>query len=80
MTAEAYRQHDEVMATFSPARRDDLRPETERWVGHRGKWYAGWVIEEGQFAGQLAWFLTLVDGELPPFRWWVPTEDLADIE
>lgn len=71
-----YQQLDLVRATFQPQRTDDLAPGVAEHIGARMEWEAGWIQEEGAYAGQWAF--------LPRDRstnlGWVPACDLADVE
>jgi hypothetical protein len=64
-----------IMATFTPVRTDDLKPEGVNCVGLRGEWTYGWTIDSGPYAGQIAWI-----GRTDPFKYWVPDCDLTDVE
>jgi hypothetical protein len=62
-----------VDATFRPRRTDDLRAEAEPLIGWRGRWQAGWIIDEGPYAGE--WHMAVVDPVPLPFAW-APSGDL----
>mgnify|MGYP003348215395 CR=1 FL=1 len=69
------KQHDVVIATFSPTRTDDLKPGVMQMIGSRLEWSAGWCIEDGPYKGQQA-MIPCAD----PWFAWVPECDLTDIE
>ena len=72
-------QFDTMTAVFKPARTDDLKPEARAFVGQRIKWCAGWLIEDGAYAGQ---FAMIPHGPNSFTGWvpgWVPECDLAEI-
>ncbi len=69
--------HDCVMATYQPARRDDLKPGVAEWIGLYGEWCAAWIIDDGPYAGQYAMAVPdLAIGLRLPFGW-VPECDLV---
>lgn len=65
----------EIIATWQPKRRDDLRPEMEPFIGQRTGWtFAGRQDSEQKFPGQVTWMP--IDRSWPGL--WVPDEDLTD--
>jgi len=46
--------YQKVIATFKPARTDDLINEAEHLIGFKGEFIASWIIEDGPYTGQWA--------------------------
>lgn len=68
------------VATFQPARTDDLKPDALEHVGETFEWRGLWVVTEddgGPYVGQTVW--ERADESLPWFGW-VPDEDLVDVD
>ena len=69
------KQHETITATFTPWRRDDLKPGVEEWIGWRGQWRVVWMIEEGDYVDQ--WALMPLGERFP---WiWSPLCDLSEV-
>lgn len=68
-------QFQKITATFKPIHIDTLRDECKQYIGQRLAFYAGWIIEEGRYAGQMAYIPLHSD-----LFYWLPEEDLEDIE
>jgi hypothetical protein len=67
----------ELIATFEPTRRDDLRPEVAALIGRTFSWtYAGTQDDGMAYAGQTTWDSR--DEGWPGY--WVPICDLQVIE
>lgn len=72
-----HKQYDSVDATFNPKRTEDLRAGADAWIGHRTTWEALGEIEEGPYAGEMAFAIEVgIQNEmrdrgeaLPPFTW-----------
>lgn len=67
-----------VVATWVPLRVDDLQPGASEFIGRRGVFVRQWLFERDdhpQYVGQSAWLSD--DLGMP---WWVPSEDLAEVE
>lgn len=72
-------QFDVVRATFQPQDMDTLKEGAASWIGWRGEWSAGWVIDDGgPYAGTFAMGIRC-SRPVAPFLW-APQCDLADIE
>jgi hypothetical protein len=69
-------QFDQVVATFTPTRVDDLSTYALPWVGVTTKWSAGWLIDEGPYSGQFAMIPMNTPDGLAPMGW-VPGSDLT---
>lgn len=69
-------QHDRITATFSPTNAETLRAGIEAWIGWRGEWLVGWIIEDGTYQGQYAMIPVI---EINPGFSWVPECDLSAI-
>lgn len=67
------------MATLQPKRTDNITPQCLAAVGKRLALEFGWTIADGRYAGQVAWFPTLMQTIQTPGIGWIPTEDLASI-
>jgi hypothetical protein len=69
-------------ARFNPLKFATLRPEVSGFVGLTADFVASWLItpeDSGPYVGQ--WACHLVDRQyIAIFPWWVPWEDLTDIE
>jgi len=76
--ADEYELLEKIEATFTPIRRDNLRPDAERMIGKRLRLQAAWVVEEGPYAWQ--WAFTQADFDPTCFIGWVPECDLSEIE
>lgn len=62
-----------IHATFEPVNTSTLREGAEKFIGHYGEWYAGWVLEDGDYEGDWAMIPTYDN----PFEFgWVPLCDL----
>lgn len=68
-----------VNGIFMPQRTDDLRDEVRPWVGVQCRWRAAWIIESGQFAGDIAMQCLEFSPGQPPLGW-VPLRDLVIVE
>lgn len=72
---------DEVMATFNPIIRNDLKPGVDDLIGIRAKFTALWIIEDGPYIDQ--WAMSL-DYDLVRSKriagFWTPSCDLEDVE
>jgi hypothetical protein len=74
-------QFARVTATYRPRRTDDLKTDTQRWIGYRGVWQAYWLIEDGPYAGEWAMLPDRPDvSPVPLDGYWVPSGDLAGTE
>ncbi|WP_156467683.1 hypothetical protein [Methylobacterium sp. Leaf91] len=62
-----------VTAKFSPRQFGNLKPGAIDCIGKEGEFHALWQIEEGPYAGQIAFSLPR-DWEIEAI--WVPSEDL----
>ena len=71
------KQYQKISASFSPRRVDDLRENAQAWIGRTSLWTASWVIEEGDYEGELA--MTPPYDMNAPFVW-VPSGDLQAAE
>lgn len=71
---EQLTQFQEVTAVFNPKRTDDLLPDARKMVGKRARWYAAWIIEDGDYAGH--WAMLDCKHRLG----WVPFCDLSDVK
>jgi hypothetical protein len=76
---------DRVMATFQPARTDDLQNNADKFIGVRCEWEVLWQISEedgGPYVGQWALWPTDFDiqKQYGSSFVWVPLCDLADVE
>lgn len=75
-TEEIYWPLRTIVATFSPKRTDDLRPDLAPPIGYRGEWRFCWEIDhDSPYLGQ--WCLMPTDHNVR--SGWVPISDLADI-
>lgn len=74
----AWKQFDEVEATFRPLVLSTLRDSARLLIGTRQRWRCLWEIGDedgGPYVGQHAW----EEATHGPDLGWVPTEDLDDI-
>ncbi len=76
-TQETFKQFQQVKATFSPRRVDDLRDGAESCIGFTTTWTASWVIEDGDY--ECEWAMTPPYDMNAPFVW-VPSGDLQAAE
>ena len=76
MTNDEIQHLDNYRARLEPARRDDLKPEVEKFIGRDLLWQACWVIEHGPYEGQ--WAMQLLTVKYEGFLW-VPFCDLEDV-
>ena len=67
-------QFDVIKAAFNPKRTYDLKPGSEEFIGLLLEWECLWIIEEGEYKGQMALALNHLTLK-PPFSW-VPECDL----
>ena len=74
--ASALVRHDLIVATFNPLKTSDLRDDCRALIGKRCSFTAGWEIESGVYAGQMA----MVPAWWPCNIGWVPECDLQDLE
>lgn len=72
------RQFDVVLATFAPKRTDNLVVGLSPFIGERLHFQAGYLLEEGPYAGE--WAMAPFVNEWKTFPTaWVPLSDLFDI-
>ena len=69
---------DIVLARFTPARPDDLKPAAHQFVGEQAEFRALWIIEEGPYKDQWAMEVPREwDGRSDGEFTWVPECDLT---
>ena len=71
--------HAHYRAIFEPRRRDDLVPGGDGLIGQACEWVAGWILEDGNYAGEWAMIYALPAQYDLPFAW-VPSGDLRFLE
>ena len=64
-----------VDATFKPQRTDDLKPDRLPWIGYRGEFTIGWMIDDiAAYEGDGA-LMQFHVGERDGFPGWAPSRD-----